>query len=333
MTELPCKICPTCGREFTRRTDESLTAFNKKIFCSNACRIKSRCAPKLTFYCENPKCGKLIVKTVNKAGQARHHLCSNECKVEWRKKYQIGRMAGPKHPFYNKPRSPEVIEKMKPFMFKKGQVPHNKGQKGLHKDSPETKIKKSLAAKGKKKSEMHRRNIALAKMGPNNPQFGKPSWNYRIPQPLETIEKLRKAKLSQEITTSKPEGLVEQELLRRGVDFRKNIPEEGRTDFFVSPNKHLFVDGDFYHVNPIQNKRRYTVNDRIFGTKTAGDIWCYDAKIIRNITAKGGQVMRFWQSEIEKDVALCVDMFLSGNFVTVIKKDGTREHIPVNDKT
>ncbi|MDE2590474.1 MAG: hypothetical protein KGL95_12525 [Patescibacteria group bacterium] len=237
-------------------------------------------------------------------------------------------MTGPDHPLFGTTRPQHVKDASSAANL--GRSPPNKGQKGLHKDSPETKIKKSLAAKGKKKSEDHRKNIALAKLGPKNPQYGKIPWNFGIPCAPGTIEKIREARLFQEISQdTKPEKLLHAELEKRGIEFQKNIYIDGRPDIFILPNVCIFVDGDFHHANP----SKYKPNDRIFEIQIVEEIWKRDKEVTDWLLEMGFKVMRFWQSEIEKDVALCVDMFLSGNFVTVIKKDGTREHIPVNDKT
>lgn len=65
----------------------------------------------------------------------------------------------------------------------------------------------------------------------------------------------------------------------------------------------VFVDGDYWHGNPIKFKE----NESIRGDRMIKDVWLYDAKVNELLQKKGYTVLRFWESDIKKDINSCVE--------------------------
>jgi len=111
---------------------------------------------------------------------------------------------------------------------------------------------------------------------------------------------------------SKAELLLRKALWNNNVRFRlhkKGLP--GCPDIFIKKYKLIiFVDGDFWHGYKWEKKRTTL--------KVNVDFWI--AKIERNIQhdkivndslyEMGYNVMRFWEHEIKKDVAPCVNQVI-----------------------
>ena len=109
-----------------------------------------------------------------------------------------------------------------------------------------------------------------------------------------------------------PEKILGSALWKLGLRYRKNYKGlEGKPDFaFISAKVAVFCDGDFWHGN----------NWRIRGMKNLkeelsryNNFW--QKKILNNITRdenvncslkkEGWIVLRFWESDIKKDVNKC----------------------------
>lgn len=198
-------------------------------------------------------------------------------------------------------------KRMQKFKFKKGDEPWNKNKTGLQKHSLSTRLKMSRASKGRKKSETHRKNIALAKMGEKNPRFGKPSTTRGKHHSESTKEILREYRLWQEIKHDTDiEVLLHEELKRRGIEFQKNIPIFGRPDIFVAPNICIMPGNEYHHAHP----SRYKPDDIVIGDKTAQQIWDDDREVDEILTEMGFQVFRFWSEEVQNNPAACIDKAL-----------------------
>lgn len=101
------------------------------------------------------------------------------------------------------------------------------------------------------------------------------------------------------------ELLLRRALFKRGVRYRKNAKSIlGTPDIAIKKYKLLiFCDGDFWH------------GKEYYGVKTHE--WFWNEKIKRNrerdleytirLRDEGWTVLRFWESEIKKDVEKCVD--------------------------
>jgi DNA mismatch endonuclease (patch repair protein) len=109
---------------------------------------------------------------------------------------------------------------------------------------------------------------------------------------------------------TKPELMLRRELFRRGVRGWRCHPAtvQGKPDVaFTRRGVAVFVDGCFWHGHP-----------EFFTPGKSGAYW--DAKIARTqerdrqanegLAAAGWDVLRFWDFEVETDLAACADRVL-----------------------
>jgi DNA mismatch endonuclease (patch repair protein) len=152
---------------------------------------------------------------------------------------------------------------------------------------------------------------------------GTPAWNRGIPPSKEQIEKqretiiktflanpeiikkIREARLKQVFPVKDTiiETLMQKELEKRKIKFKKHIAIIGQPDIFIEPNLCIFCDGDYWHANP----RHFKESRTIVGKRTAKQIWENDKKINNELNKRGFKIFRFWESDIKRDVAKCVD--------------------------
>lgn len=103
---------------------------------------------------------------------------------------------------------------------------------------------------------------------------------------------------------TQPEILLRKRLWKIGVRYRKNDPRlPGRPDIVISRCRiAIFVDGDFFHGRDMEKLSRQIKSNR--------EYWI--PKILRNrerdkeindlLTEAGWLVLRFWESQIKKDL-------------------------------
>ena len=122
----------------------------------------------------------------------------------------------------------------------------------------------------------------------------------------EIIEKIREARLKQifPVKDTAIEIFMQKELEKRKIKFKKHIAIIGQPDIFIEPNLCIFCDGDYWHANPLYVKESRIVVRK----KTAKQIWENDKKVNNELNRRGFEILRFWESDIEKDVAKCVDV-------------------------
>jgi len=118
----------------------------------------------------------------------------------------------------------------------------------------------------------------------------------------ETKEINRQYRLNQIFPTkdTKIEKLVCEELIKRNIKFEKNKTIFGRPDIFIEPNICIFCDGDYWHANP----KKYNANDIINRQhqKSAKQIWARDLEVTKKLISQDYIVMRFWETDILKDI-------------------------------
>ena len=150
---------------------------------------------------------------------------------------------------------------------------------------------------GKHQTNKAKEKISLATKGKNNPMFGHTHSE-------KTKEKIRSARLIQIFPRkdSKLEIVVQTELKKRNIKFKKHVPLIGQPDIFIEPNICIFCDGDYWHANP----DKYKFNDIISRqhNKTAENIWKKDSDIVRKLTEMNYFVLRFWETDIYKNINL-----------------------------
>lgn len=111
-----------------------------------------------------------------------------------------------------------------------------------------------------------------------------------------------------------PELLLRKALWHTGIRYRKNYRKlPGSPDIAITKRKiAIFVGGDFWHAKGHQDNPGEQV-------ATNKDFW--QRKLTRNVERdkevndalleEGWLVLRFWESEIKKDVAACVEQIMS----------------------
>jgi len=123
----------------------------------------------------------------------------------------------------------------------------------------------------------------------------------------ETIKKLRKARLKQVYPKKDtlPERIFEKELKSNKIKYKKHHPIHNicQPDFFIEPNITIFVDGDYWHVNP------KFVAERGIKSLTKAQIKNMKRDKIQNkrLKEKGFDVYRFWERDIKEDVQSCLN--------------------------
>lgn len=153
---------------------------------------------------------------------------------------------------------------------KKGNIPWNKGLKGLK------------SSKRLNQDEIIKMQEGRKKKG----TFGK-----GIKRKKSTIDKIRIARMKQKLPykDTSIEKKIFAELELRNILFVKHKPILGITqpDVFISPNICIYCDGDYWHSLPKAKER--------------------DKKINKMLQQNGFLVLRYWEHEINVNTEGCVD--------------------------
>lgn len=109
---------------------------------------------------------------------------------------------------------------------------------------------------------------------------------------------------------TKPELILRMALWRKGLRYRKNykgVP--GVPDIaFVQKKIAVFVDGDFWHARGHQEHPGEEVaSNQAFWKKKLSRNVERDREVNDALTELGWLVLRFWESDIKKDVDKCVE--------------------------
>ena len=106
-----------------------------------------------------------------------------------------------------------------------------------------------------------------------------------------------------------PEVMFRKALWHCGIRYRKNYKKlPGTPDIAITKRKiAIFVDGDFWHARNHQDNpgEQIRTNKTFWGTKLARNVE-RDKEVNDALLAEGWLVLRFWESDIKKDVAKCV---------------------------
>jgi len=97
-------------------------------------------------------------------------------------------------------------------------------------------------------------------------------------------------------------------LWRSGIRYRKNYPDLPGTPDIVITKHHIviFCDGEFWHGWDWENKRSKIRNNREYWIKKIERNMDRDRETDRRLRGLGWTVIRFWGSEIRKDINRCV---------------------------
>lgn len=109
---------------------------------------------------------------------------------------------------------------------------------------------------------------------------------------------------------TKDEVLLAKALWNRGYRYRKNNPKVyGKPDLTITRYRlAIFVDSEFFHGKD-WNKEKYRIktNRKFWWTKIERNIE-RDAIVNKTLVETGWKVLRFWSSEIRKNLANCVTL-------------------------
>lgn len=191
---------------------------------------------------------------------------------------------------------------------KKGmQIPWNKGLKGTH-FSKDTEFKKgehkSLNTEFKKGCSPWNKGLTkeVDKRVKINANHVKEHHWSKNPKP-ETIEKMRIARFSQKFPRrfTKIEINLSDALKNKNILFinHKNLFNITEVDIFIEPNICIYCDGDYWHANP----KKYDYNKLDSNQKWHVE---RDQRNNRILKEKGFIVLRFWESDINKDIDKCI---------------------------
>lgn len=108
---------------------------------------------------------------------------------------------------------------------------------------------------------------------------------------------------------TKPEIMLRKALWHKGIRYRKNyrgLP--GTPDIVLTHQKiAIFVDGDFWHARGHQDSPGSQVrSNKEYWTRHLSRNVEHDREVNDELTQEGWLVLRFWESDIKKDIDACL---------------------------
>lgn len=172
----------------------------------------------------------------------------------------------------------------------------------------EERMKIGERKRGTKHSEFTRMKMSKAHIGKNTWSRGRPSPLKGIPLKPEHIAKLTASRRYRIIPRkdTNPERIMQIALSLNGIKFEKHKPILGQPDIFIEPNICIFVDGDYWHANPI----KYSPESQITKRKKAKEIWARDSYVTHELSKLGYTIIRLWESDIKKNTQGCVESII-----------------------
>ena len=117
---------------------------------------------------------------------------------------------------------------------------------------------------------------------------------------------------------TKAEIMLRKALWHKGLRYRKNVKNlPGTPDIVFTKQKiTVFVDGDFWHARGHQDKPGEQVaTNKDFWRKKLTENVERDKFVNDALLEQGWLVLRFWESDVKKDLKRCVDEVLKYFFV------------------
>lgn len=112
---------------------------------------------------------------------------------------------------------------------------------------------------------------------------------------------------------TKPEKLLRLALWRRGIRYRKNLRSlTGTPDIVLTRYRiAIFVDGDFWHARGHQSAPGEQIGTNVpyWRKKLARNVE-RDKEVNDALTSEGWLVLRFWETDIKKDIDSCIETVL-----------------------
>lgn len=125
-----------------------------------------------------------------------------------------------------------------------------------------------------------------------------------------TPEQRRKNMQAVKNKDSKIEISLRRELWKRGLRYRKNVQSIiGKPDIvFRKKRVVVFVDGDFWHGKDWETKKQDIKSNQSFWIPKIEKNMQRDIEVNKALETEGWTVLRFWGSEIKKNLSACADI-------------------------
>ena len=130
---------------------------------------------------------------------------------------------------------------------------------------------------------------------------------------IKTKEARSKNMAAIHFSDTKAELLLRKALWHKGLRYRKNVKTlPGKPDIVFTKNKiAIFVDGDFWHARGhLEKPGEQIATNKAFWSKKLADNVERDRFVNDALLEQGWLVLRFWESDIKKDLDKCVTEIL-----------------------
>ena len=109
---------------------------------------------------------------------------------------------------------------------------------------------------------------------------------------------------------SEIEVLLQKDLWRRGLRYRKNVKSiEGKPDIaFIGKKIAVFCDSEFWHGYDWENRKNDFKSNTEFWISKIERNMQRDKDVTQKLQSEGWIVLRFWGKEIKKNLAECADL-------------------------
>lgn len=134
------------------------------------------------------------------------------------------------------------------------------------------------------------------------PRFEEKGGFYTTKQRSRTMSKIR-------AKNSKPEMLLRKALWKAGIRYRTHVKYvPGSPDIFIAKYRlALFVDGSFWHGYQWEKRKEQIKSNRAFWLAKIERNMQRDLQNRQALEHAGYTVMRFWDHEVIKNLAACVN--------------------------
>ena len=132
---------------------------------------------------------------------------------------------------------------------------------------------------------------------------------------MDVLTKAQRRKNMQRIRSkdTKAEILLRKALWHKGIRYRKNYKLlSGKPDIAITKHRiAIFVDGDFWHARGYEERpgEQIATNKSFWSSKLKRNVE-RDRYVNELLLEQGWLVLRFWESDIKKDLETCVKTVL-----------------------
>lgn len=125
-----------------------------------------------------------------------------------------------------------------------------------------------------------------------------------------TPEQRRKTMQSVKSSNSKMEQRLRKALWGRGLRYRKNYARVfGKPDVvFPSLNIAIFCDSEFWHGHDWESRKKTIKSNQKYWFEKIERNMARDRKVTESLQKEGWTVLRFWETEITKNLDGCVEV-------------------------